>query len=156
MAKQNEHTAVLRPDVFEKMPKAVLAAVAVSLAARICEAMNITTLIGTVGNCTRHRMARNCNEDCSHETALWLALFENDRKGFYQPAEWTIEKTKTNLYKVLGRPIRLADVLLAVHEIHGSFKYDIDMVERSGWSLRADDLEKQSEETINFLYELLK
>jgi hypothetical protein len=55
------------------------------------------------------------------------------------------------------RPIRLADVLLAMFEgdaeeradelIHGSVKV---------WNLRKDDLNEQSEETITFLAELLK
>jgi hypothetical protein len=58
---------------------------------------------------------------------------------------------ETKGVQILGRPIRLADVLLTLHQFRGSFNHDIDMVERSRWNLRADDLEKQSEETINFL-----
>lgn len=69
-------------------------------------------------------------------------------------------------YKVLGRPIRLADVLFAmatkgvmtanevyllniVWPVEGGYK-DVR------WNLRADDLSLQSPETIEFLYELLK
>lgn len=81
-----------------------------------------------------------------------------------------------NNYEILGRPIRLADVLLA---IDGTYRHGDAITVRiipggtferlhTGnvlpgewnpqvrWNLRADDLEKQSEETIDFLYELLK
>jgi hypothetical protein len=77
--------------------------------------------------------------------------------------------------KVSGRPIRLADVLLAIGQrqkdsetpfnfaIHDSgaiMKWDLRLAEWFNtcivWNLDADDLEKQSEETITFLYELLK
>jgi hypothetical protein len=71
----------------------------------------------------------------------------------------------------ISRPIRLADVLLAIPQnesckaqavsMNGDFfDFDDDMktytIVGSPWNLRADDLEKQSEETINFLYELLQ
>lgn len=64
------------------------------------------------------------------------------------------------------RPIHLADVLLAIAErigfatvkelginSFGEFFFSDNIKER--WNLRTD-LENQSEETINFLYELLK
>lgn len=74
--------------------------------------------------------------------------------------------------RVLGRPIRLADVLLVIGSRGVDAMPDV-LVSDTGlivthnadrklnnkglhWNLRADDLEKQSEETINFLYELLK
>ena len=71
-----------------------------------------------------------------------------------------------------GRPIRLADVLLTFSKATFPKAENIvmkevgdirlteyweglkDIVRR--WDLLADDLEKQSEETINFLYELLR
>jgi hypothetical protein len=75
-------------------------------------------------------------------------------------------------HKILGRPIRLADVLLAIENANGNIELatygeplhigHYEKPEREGyyskayWNLRADDLEKQSEETISFLYELLK
>jgi hypothetical protein len=69
-------------------------------------------------------------------------------------------------YKIFGRPIRLADVLLVLETlqknwrtyVHSTFhEFCIVADNKEGaWNLRADDLEKQSDETINFLYELLK
>ena len=66
---------------------------------------------------------------------------------------------------ILGRPIRLADVLLAMQA-----QAEKDLANRqiplprpalfgkvaNQWNLKADDLSKQSEETINFIAELLK
>jgi hypothetical protein len=83
---------------------------------------------------------------------LWEGAHAID--GFFYPKQFN------EVAQVLDRPIRLADVLLAI----GS-KYAVDgagEIYRSGyltgdsvWNLRADDLEQQSEETISFLYELL-
>jgi hypothetical protein len=70
---------------------------------------------------------------------------------------------RKDIHEILGRPIRLADVLLAIDKKYpGNFA----TVASNGWfhygykrcfyDLRADDLREQSEETINFLYELLR
>lgn len=67
--------------------------------------------------------------------------------------------------KLFGRPLRLADVLLVI-QIKNNEQYkderalyatrgDVHLVV-TFWDLHNDDLEQQSEETINFLYELLK
>jgi hypothetical protein len=82
--------------------------------------------------------------------------------------------TRSTIFDVvLGRPLRLADVLLAVKasesyghyipsvDCEGFFRTEMGVVigdEEKGdlrWNLRADDLEKQPEGTISFLYELL-
>lgn len=77
---------------------------------------------------------------------------------------------ETKDLQIIGRPIRLADVLLAAEAktdygdrdlkvyLHYSFHEVVIQWGRIDirWVLRSDDLEKQSEETINFLYELLK
>lgn len=68
-------------------------------------------------------------------------------------------------WKIIGRPIRLADVLLALNN-HKSVRepdkhewqiYGLcnDAFPRS-WNLRKDDLSEQSDECISFLYELLQ
>jgi hypothetical protein len=54
-------------------------------------------------------------------------------------------------FTALGRPIRLADVLWTLKTVHKG-EHGKDLI----WNLCADDLREQSEETINFLYELLK
>jgi hypothetical protein len=57
---------------------------------------------------------------------------------------------------IFGRPIRLADVLLAMTRVLNGEEAQRPVLELiDDWNLRADDLEKQSEETINFLYDLL-
>ena len=72
-------------------------------------------------------------------------------------------------FDIIGRPIRLADVLLAIRKVKGS-AYDfaellgldwdsdgiIEEYRDSIWNLLKDDLTQQSDETIDFLYELLK
>lgn len=57
-------------------------------------------------------------------------------------------------FEILGRPIRLADVLLAIdtqgkshHEVNG----DECFLCSGLWNLRQDDLSLQSEETLNFI-----
>lgn len=80
---------------------------------------------------------------------------------------------KGNL-KIIGRPIRLADVLLALQknksynliavDEYGTFYSDekdvgFDIVQVDGqnieWNLEQDDLSKQSEETIDFIFNLI-
>lgn len=91
---------------------------------------------------------------------------------------WGKEKLMKNIgteLAIVGRPIRLADVLLAIHgRYHHGDVVDVRILPSGTfqkmytgtvmpgdwdygpvWNLRADDLEKQSEETINFLAELL-
>ena len=72
--------------------------------------------------------------------------------------------------EILGRPIRLADVLLTMELAEGNYHMvnpfgEFYYYEETGttwrgtnfcWNLRADDVEKQSEETISFLYDLLQ
>jgi len=74
--------------------------------------------------------------------------------------------------QIIGRPVRLADVLLAINEKKKDW-YAFDCAgyllirefgtsafelagEPSPWNLRSDDLTLQSDDTINFLYELVK
>lgn len=73
-------------------------------------------------------------------------------------------------YTVLGRPIRLADVLMAIKQEHRIFAVDdngdiisLDIAGRvitypalANWNLRLDDLTQQSPETLQFLSDLLK
>ena len=74
-------------------------------------------------------------------------------------------------FKVLGRPIRLADVLAAIHRKCGNGSFYVDAAGnfwRTGgfseeplmphgvlWDLLHDDLNEQAPETISFLYEIL-
>jgi hypothetical protein len=71
--------------------------------------------------------------------------------GTFLPFE--VSKDLASSWTILGRPIRLADVLLAFCEIDKESDY-IEIVRT--WNLRADDLREQSEEKIKFLYNLLQ
>jgi len=64
-----------------------------------------------------------------------------------------------------GRPIRLADVLLAIKEKYGDFVLEFSGIETCSleaarivrkWDLKNDDLSQQSVETISFIANLLK
>jgi len=81
---------------------------------------------------------------------------------------WDFEIPFQKEYKILGRPIRLADVLLAIgkkQEIKPRLELwsvQLEMMftrnERNNamWNLLKDSLSDQSSECIDFLYELLK
>lgn len=65
------------------------------------------------------------------------------------------------IYKIIGRPIRLADVLLALNwkwiAITSTGSFMVGSAESSlRWDLLADDLTKQSPEMVDLLYGLLK
>lgn len=82
--------------------------------------------------------------------------------------EFSDYETPMKYFKILGRPIRLADVLLAMGRkadrinVGGDGAFNClnqllgNWSKRAFWNLRKDNLEDQSEECINFLYELLK
>lgn len=71
------------------------------------------------------------------------------------------------VWRIIGRPIRLADVLLAmgmrrpmrgmIYCTSDGVLIDFENRKESGavWNLRADDLDQQSDETISFIHSLL-
>lgn len=119
-----------------------------------------------------------CAIEHSDERATIIRLYENHPFMFSAVIARTdgYPKNADGLPKdevtVIGRPIRLADVLLAVGEAarevsyfvdsDGNFhewfapKGRLDLRTIAHWNLREDDLSKQSEETIEFLASLLK
>lgn len=109
-------------------------------------------------------------EDPDEENVL---VFE-DRNGWRDNGEWEgryrccIEDNVTGYYEILGRPIRLADVLLAIGKDESDVAWKSDVTiprwkiihsditgSASGWNLRKDSLEEQSEETLSFLSSLI-
>lgn len=82
--------------------------------------------------------------------------------GFFDPFEGYVVRQDTRDWlamddmkedvEILGRPIRLADVLLTGADGFGA-KNVLDLT--IYWNLRKDSLEDQSEETIDFIYQLL-
>lgn len=90
-----------------------------------------------------------------------LTIIEDEGDMVYAYPETFYQKDEM---RIVGRPIRLADVLLALRAA-GTLNFKVivkkdsiweDHGIKELWNLRADDLEQQSEETISFLYELLK
>ena len=84
--------------------------------------------------------------------------------AYYKIPEPIIDRSPKNLnWKILGRPIRLADVLLSITtNRHGAkrgqfISDDINWEhdEVYFWNLKQDDLRHQSEETLEFLASLL-
>jgi len=67
--------------------------------------------------------------------------------------------------EIIGRPIRLADVLLAIGKQKGHHKmsegYNAGCFtltaswEKESWNLKENDLTKQSPETIDFIHKLI-
>jgi hypothetical protein len=100
------------------------------------------------------------------ESALWLALVEDHPKALYKPIEWTIEKSRTDLYKIARPSHSPCRCLLAIRmkhqpevaEDYTGTEYDDGSApsERKSlgilrkWNLRDDDLEQQSQQTITF------
>ena len=86
----------------------------------------------------------------------WVTLqshTEDPRTYFHRI--WTLKKTEVVNEKttIVGRTIRLADVVLAQKEINND---PIPLAQIIAyWNLRTDDLTQQSSECIDFLYDLL-
>lgn len=100
-----------------------------------------------------------------------VALPDYDRIRIYEGGEVNDFRAAQETIEPLGRPIRLADVLLAIgsrakdFELRNDYlwswsvdvpKYNDDRANQIFWNLRADDLRDQSDETINFIYNLVK
>lgn len=114
----------------------------------------------------------------------WKRLHFIIKKPLLEPKYDTLNRNellKDQLLEVVGRPIRFTDVLFAVKEKdrnlekqfaddhlgHAPIKYNFfyqcmmlitkhDMDGGEFWNLTDDDLSHQSEDTINFLAEILK
>lgn len=85
-------------------------------------------------------------------TAL-CATYDTRQRGWSGPYFYEIEKLE-----VIGRPVRLADVLYAYEQqddvAHSEFKRErVEILNR--WCLVDDDLRDQSDETVDYLYSLL-
>lgn len=115
---------------------------------------------------------------CEVETLNWgkVTITQNgDDYVEYILPDGTRGDEDTQIYfekeiqNILGRPIRLADVLLAMEgkisndslSLHsGGYRdflwYQDEKIQINFWNLLKDSLSDQSEETINFLYQLLK
>jgi len=84
-------------------------------------------------------------------------------------SEYSNDNSTNIEFKIIGRPIQLADVLIAMQEADTTYKglfniTNMTMYEHIGYKLGDKlffwhpklNLDNQSDETINFLYELMK
>lgn len=64
------------------------------------------------------------------------------------------------LWKIIGRPIRLADVLLVIEDpVCGAMEEALELIDPSykhAWNLRNDNLLNQSSDTVDYIYDLIK
>jgi len=94
----------------------------------------------------------------------WIFLSQGESRGFKYSSIWN-SVTGSGLgrhedFEIIGREIRLADVLRAISREKLKKRLDISafFVYQSGhslWDLTKNSLDDQSPETIDFLYELL-
>lgn len=137
------------------------------------------TVVANTYVCQKHKTGRACsvwqekNEDyCPGIVPAVTLLYQDDEEGDHL-LDWEVSKIKR--WEIEGRPITLADVLLAMgyredvtlmvtEEKAGSRGIFLElkrMVNTQGyydavyWDLRKENLSEQSEEMINFLYDLL-
>ncbi len=118
------------------------------------------------GKCSKHKTGRKCNIDCPIEDAVSVLVYPED-----EPREFVLLSNGKD-YKILGRDIHLADVLLAIEgnikskwlkspspqETFGNYQPYLELNAHEllkRWDLTQDNLNDQSEETCNFLYNLL-
>ena len=112
--------------------------------------------------CPKHKkkVREDCYNDCDLQDAHWI-MYGNEEDGF-----WDDATEDTKIKEVLGRPIRLADVLLAIGKAQIELIASVPTIYLEQaclrtddairfWNLRTNDLSQQSDECINFLYSLL-
>ena len=107
-------------------------------------------VVGQTTLCKKHKKYHiECSAEdngCTADPAVEIKCSSEEYNGWV-----TITRREPDCGKPIGRAIHLADVLLAA--TNQANRYELLP---GYWNLRADDLEKQSDETVEFLYELLK
>lgn len=116
------------------------------------------------GKCQKHKFYKNCSDDCYSEGRIddAVSVLVDDEE---EPKEYVLLQDGKD-FEIIGRPIRLADVLLAIGRrsdtwnISGDGYFNIlDVAQnwqrKASWNLRADSLSDQEPEIIDFIYELL-
>jgi hypothetical protein len=128
------------------------------------ESAGLAHVVAEIGICRKHKTVRGCERSndfsCDPDDGVMLVA-EHGGRNLHLRQKKTAEIEK---HKILGRPIRLADIYVAylgngkpsetIVDVNNHLSKELKIM--TLWNLRADDLEKQSEETINFLYELLR
>jgi hypothetical protein len=122
-------------------------------------------VIGLTSVCKKHKKYHvNCGAEengCAVSDGI-VVKWGSEEDGW---GEHTLKESESG--KIIGRPIRLADIFVTVVKKNGAKFGNLGktfdaLVEAQfvdvarTWRLNLDDLQTQSEETINFLYELLQ
>lgn len=112
------------------------------------------------GMCTKHKRQSSCSEDCDMKDAIGV-LFGSEDNGY---SIVTIEKSAT--YKIIGQPLRLADVLICIEEKkypNNLLRFEKDnLIDRTmlevvqSYNLSKDNLLDQSNDFCEFVYNLIK
>lgn len=125
-------------------------------------------IVQGIGKCTKHKLYRNCNESCDFEDAYELVREEG---VFTEPESIILERKLIEPRHIVGRSIRLSDLLIAMTETMtrpgdwivdaGGQFWEIEAITDDGgwgtkphkvrWNLKRDDLSEQSDECIAFL-----
>lgn len=112
------------------------------------------------GKCRKHKLSKNCRDTCYDDgdidDAVSVVQYPED-----EPKEWVLLSDGKD-YEIIGRPIRLADVLLAIRGDLTSKEQEFDIYKQviitivGMWIKNPDDLSLQNKETIEFISNLLK
>lgn len=102
------------------------------------------------GMCTKHKKQSSCSEDCNIEDAFGLLIGDEER-GY---SIVTIAKSAT--YKIIGEPIRLTDVLMAVEFGSHETLNDISFPLINLYDISQDNILNQSNKFCEFVYNLIK
>ncbi len=102
-------------------------------------------------------------DDMELKRAMFVGVEDSQYMVYAEKEKMALRHTKKVFdreYKIIGRPIHLADVLLVIEPI--AIKRDLsDLLLKFiigsdyMWNLKDDNLDNQSEETINFIHSLL-
>ena len=105
-----------------------------------------------------------CEVEITHKASDYFGrkLFVSEKPDAFGvlsvtiPNFYSIAVSKENI-EIIGRPIHLADVLLAIIDKNKLFKHTEQLLGTVAihWKLENDNLENQSEETLKFIVELL-
>lgn len=66
------------------------------------------------GMCTKHKRQSSCSSDCDMQDAIGV-LFGSEDNGYS-----IVTMAKSATYKIIGQPLRLADLLLAIEKSRSS------------------------------------
>lgn len=132
------------------------------------ESYGFGEIVREISICPKHKRWATCENngfECSDEMENGFIIFTGNDEYYW---ERTVKKSEIKDYQILGRPIRLADVLLALQnnvrtengirmmDIKGTFALsDATNHVLMRWNPKDDNLDHQSEECKEFLIKLL-